>query len=123
MDGAATRYLEAVNLRQAVLAELDEAVFVRADLLHAPVWSRPLPTIAESEPEADPGFAAASGRCVRPFNFVGLPAVSIPAGFTANGLPNAFQLVARPFDEGLLLRAAWAYERETGCTQPAPPLD
>jgi aspartyl-tRNA(Asn)/glutamyl-tRNA(Gln) amidotransferase subunit A len=104
---------------------LAEAVFTRADVLHTPVWSIPVPTIAESDQTAHPNameMIAASGRCVRPFNLVGLPAISVPAGFTANGLPSAFQLIARPFAEDTLLAAAAAYEAETSCTAAAPPL-
>ena len=121
----AKRYVEALSLRRKVLDELRAAVFERADVLHTPVWPFPLPTIEESDLAANPGFTefiAATGHCSRPVNYAGLPGVSVPAGFTANGLPCAFQLVGRPFDEALLLRAARAYERETACTAPAPAL-
>ena len=121
----AKRYVEALSLGRKVLDELRAAVFERADVLHTPVWPFPLPTIEESDLAANPGFTefiAATGHCSRPVNYAGLPGVSVPAGFTANGLPCAFQLVGRPFDEALLLRAARAYERETGCTTPAPAL-
>ncbi|RMD63224.1 MAG: hypothetical protein D6826_05475, partial [Alphaproteobacteria bacterium] len=122
----ATRYIEALNLRTAMLAALTESVFAVADVLHTPVWPIPVPTIAESDLVTNPEFMdliTASGHCVRPFNFTGLPAIVVPAGMTENGLPTAFQLVARPFDEAGLLRAAAAYERETGCTAAAPPLE
>jgi aspartyl-tRNA(Asn)/glutamyl-tRNA(Gln) amidotransferase subunit A len=121
----AKRYVEALSLRRKVVDELRAAVFERADVLHTPVWPFPLPTIEESDLAANPGFTefiAATGHCSRPVNYAGLPGVSVPAGFTANGLPSAFQLVGRPFDEALLLRAARAYERETACTAPAPVL-
>ena len=121
----AKRYVEALNLRRKFVDELRQAVFERADVLHTPVWPFPLPTIEESDLAANPGFTefiAATGHCSRPVNYAGLPGVSVPAGFTANGLPCAFQLVGRPFDEALLLRAARAYERETACTAPAPAL-
>ncbi|MFQ5776314.1 MAG: amidase [Kiloniellaceae bacterium] len=121
----ATRYVEALNFRQTVLADLNEAVFAHADLLHTPVWPFPVPTIADSDLATNPGFMefiTATGHCVRPFNYTGLPAISVPAGCTANGLPAAFQLAGRPFAEALLLRAAAAYERETGCTRASPPL-
>ncbi len=121
----AKRYVEALSLRRKVVDELRQAVFERADILHTPVWPFPLPTIEESDLAANPGFTefiAATGHCSRPVNYAGLPGVSVPAGFTANGLPSAFQLVGRPFDEALLLRAARAYERETACTAPAPAL-
>ena len=121
----AKRYVEALSLRRKFVDELRAAVFERADVLHTPVWPFPLPTIEESDLAANPGFTefiAATGHCSRPVNYAGLPGVSVPAGFTANGLPCAFQLVGRPFDEALLLRAARAYERETACTAPAPAL-
>jgi len=51
-----------------------------------------------------------------------LPALGVPAGFTANGLPCGFQLVGRPFSEGLLLRVADAYQRVTDWHERAPPL-
>ena len=46
-------------------------------------------------------------------NLAGLPAISVPCGFTADGLPIGLQLTGRPFDEATLLRIADAYERET----------
>ena len=121
----AQRYLQALALRRQVIDELGEAVFARADILHTPVWPFPIPTIAESDVAANPGFTefiTATGHCSRPVNYAGLPAVSVPAGLTENGLPSAFQLVGRPFGEARLLSAARAYERETACTTPAPAL-
>jgi aspartyl-tRNA(Asn)/glutamyl-tRNA(Gln) amidotransferase subunit A len=119
----AKRYVEALSLRRKVLDELNDAVFGRADILYTPVRPFPIPSIEESDVAANPGFMefiAATGHCVRAVNYTGLPGVSVPAGFTANGLPAAFQLVGRPFDEALLLAAARAYERETACTSHAP---
>ena len=48
-----------------------------------------------------------------PFNLTGLPAISVPCGFTRGGLPIGLQLAAGPWREGLLLRVANAYERAT----------
>ncbi len=47
-------------------------------------------------------------------NLTGLPAISVPAGFTATGLPIGLQLVGRAFDEATLLRLSHAYERAAG---------
>ena len=65
---------------------------------------------------------AGFGRCTRPFNFLGLPALSVPYGFTSNGLPTGYQIVGRSFDEATLFRAARAFERETGCTDREPEI-
>ena len=101
----ATRYIEALNLRAALLADFVGAVFGKVDVLHAPVVPISLPTIAASDPANLPDYAdysAQMSHCTRPLNFLGLPALSMPAGFDANGLPAGFQLIGRPFDEALL---------------------
>ena len=55
-------------------------------------------------------------------SLAGLPAVSVPCGFTADGLPIGLQLTGRPFDEATLLRVADAYERDTEWSKREPPL-
>jgi len=52
-------------------------------------------------------------RCTAPFNATGLPALSIPCGFTRAGLPVGLQIAGRPFDEVTVLRAGHAYEQAT----------
>jgi aspartyl-tRNA(Asn)/glutamyl-tRNA(Gln) amidotransferase subunit A len=52
-------------------------------------------------------------RFTAPFNLSGLPALSVPCGFTATGLPIGLQLVARPWAEAALLSAGQAYEQAT----------
>jgi aspartyl-tRNA(Asn)/glutamyl-tRNA(Gln) amidotransferase subunit A len=121
----APRDIEALSWRQKLIADMAEVVFAKADALHLPTLTMPVPTIAESDIAANPGFAeylTTFAKCARPFNYLGLPAISLPCGFTANGLPAAFQLVGRPFDEPLLFRLARAHERETGWTARAPAL-
>jgi aspartyl-tRNA(Asn)/glutamyl-tRNA(Gln) amidotransferase subunit A len=54
---------------------------------------------------------AASWRFTYPYNLTGLPAISVPCGFDAQGLPIGLQIAAKPFDEVTLLRVAHAYER------------
>jgi aspartyl-tRNA(Asn)/glutamyl-tRNA(Gln) amidotransferase subunit A len=54
-------------------------------------------------------------------NLAGLPAISVPCGFTAGGLPIGLQLTGRSFDEGTLLRAADAYERDRRWSERRPP--
>jgi len=57
--------------------------------------------------------AATLTRFTAPFNFTGLPAISVPCGFTDQGLPVGLQLVTQPWGEVALLRAAQAYESAT----------
>ncbi len=52
-------------------------------------------------------------RCTAPFNATGLPALSLPCGFTGGGLPVGLQIVGRSFDEATVLRAGHAYEQAT----------
>jgi aspartyl-tRNA(Asn)/glutamyl-tRNA(Gln) amidotransferase subunit A len=122
---SATDYLDALNLRQHLLTDFSRSVFDQVDLLHTPTLSAPVPKIADIEIGADSGlmvFITRFTHCTRPINYLGLPALSVPAGFTENGLPNGFQLVGRPFDEAPLFRAARAYERETSWVAKTPQL-
>ncbi|MCP6151541.1 amidase family protein, partial [Klebsiella pneumoniae] len=66
----------------------------------------PAPTIAETDLGGAPDAEAMIQRLTRftrPVNYLGLPAVSVPAGFTAAGLPVGLQLIGRPFEEAVLL--------------------
>jgi aspartyl-tRNA(Asn)/glutamyl-tRNA(Gln) amidotransferase subunit A len=52
-------------------------------------------------------------RYTAPFNLTGLPAISLPCGFSSDGLPIGLQIVSRPWAEAPLLRAAFAFEQAT----------
>jgi aspartyl-tRNA(Asn)/glutamyl-tRNA(Gln) amidotransferase subunit A len=58
----------------------------------------------------------------RPFNLTGLPAMSVPCGFSAKGLPVGLQLAGRPFDEETVLRTGHAFEQATAWHLRKPPL-
>jgi aspartyl-tRNA(Asn)/glutamyl-tRNA(Gln) amidotransferase subunit A len=63
------------------------------------------------------------GRQARaPFNVTGSPALSVPTGFSQNGLPLAMQIVGKPFSEALIYRVAYAYEQATDWVQRHPTL-
>jgi len=116
-------YLQAQQLRPILLERFVREVFGACDVLHLPTLGIPVPTLAET----DVGGAAAMWekiallvRCTAGFNYLGLPALSVPCGFTENGLPTSFQLVGRPFSEATLLRVAQAHESATDWHRRAP---
>jgi aspartyl-tRNA(Asn)/glutamyl-tRNA(Gln) amidotransferase subunit A len=57
-----------------------------------------------------------------PFNIAGLPALSLPCGFTSGGMPIGLQIVGRPFDEATVLRVGHAYEQATDWHRRRPHL-
>jgi aspartyl-tRNA(Asn)/glutamyl-tRNA(Gln) amidotransferase subunit A len=61
-------------------------------------------------------------RLTRPANLAGLPAISLPCGFSQDGLPIGLQLIGRRSDERTLLRVAYAYEQETSWHEKYPPV-
>jgi aspartyl-tRNA(Asn)/glutamyl-tRNA(Gln) amidotransferase subunit A len=58
-----------------------------------------------------------------PFNVTGYPAISVCSGFGEHGLPVAIQLVAKPFQEAILLRAAHSYETATPWRERRPRIN
>jgi aspartyl-tRNA(Asn)/glutamyl-tRNA(Gln) amidotransferase subunit A len=115
----ATLYAEALRARGRLLDELLRQTFSRCDLLHLPVLKEPVPTAAATDtPEAIGRLAGNT----RPLNYFGLPGLVVPVGFTGNGLPQAMQLVGRPFREDLLFRAGAVYEAASGLVPRLPPL-
>ena len=60
-------------------------------------------------------------HCRMPFNLTGTPALALPTGFSASGLPLGMQIAGRAFDEPMLYRVAFAYGEATGfCQRRAP---
>jgi len=101
--------------------ELDSArrsigkTFAEVDLLVTPTMLMPAPAIADLKANADALRPAELEllRNTRPFNVWGLPAISVPCGFTRSGLPIGLQIAGPPWREDLVLRLAYAYERAT----------
>ena len=59
---------------------------------------------------------------VSPFNLTGQPALTVPCGFTAAGLPIGLQIVGRPFGESVVLAAGYAYQLRTDWHRRTPPV-
>lgn len=109
----AVRYIEALSLRPQLLQAFIEGVLGDADLLLMPVSVPVAPRFTPSDElqaaEVDRAFSQMA-TMTRFANYLGLPAISIPSGRDANGLPTAIQLVARQFEESLLLSTAAHFE-------------
>ncbi len=120
---AGTEYVTSQQIRPQITQRFVDTVFAEADVFHAPTINIPVPSIVDSDVKASPNFPAVIAgmtHCTRPINYLGLPSLAVPAGFTENGLPASFQLIGRPFAEATLYRAAAAYEAETRFPETAP---
>jgi aspartyl-tRNA(Asn)/glutamyl-tRNA(Gln) amidotransferase subunit A len=122
----ATYYIEALSARGPLLRSFCGTVFGGLDAIMLPTIPTVLPTLEATsmeigQPGAEERFMAVSIN-TRPFNYLGLPAISIPCGFDPAGLPIGLQLVARPFAEARLLTLADAYQRDTRWHEALPPL-
>jgi aspartyl-tRNA(Asn)/glutamyl-tRNA(Gln) amidotransferase subunit A len=120
---AAGDYVQALMARGPLLERFCAQMLEEADILALPTSPSSTPRIADTDTGGDARFMAlanALGSLVGPFNYLGLPALSLPVGFDGNGMPVGLQLVGRPCAEGLLLRAAHAFERETGIAARRP---
>jgi aspartyl-tRNA(Asn)/glutamyl-tRNA(Gln) amidotransferase subunit A len=120
----AVSYLEAMRWRGPALAAYLAAVS-GTDAVLAPVAPVPAPTIAESDVGNSDGAEAVIQRLTRftrPVNYLGLPSLSIPTGFTRNGLPVGMQLIGRAFDEATLLQIGAAFQRATDFHSRVPGL-
>ncbi len=113
-------YIQAQRLRSRLRRECD-AVFARVDLLALPCQLKPAPTFDESGP-LDTLWKHLEPEYQAPFNLVGLPAISVPCGFSREKLPVALQLVGKAFDEPAVLRAAYAYQQQAKLYERRPPI-
>jgi aspartyl-tRNA(Asn)/glutamyl-tRNA(Gln) amidotransferase subunit A len=94
-------------------------LFREVDLLVAPTTPVAAPPFPDGDSVATTG---ALTRNTGPFNLAGLPAVSVPCGFTAESLPVGLMLVGPEWQEALVLRAAHAYQQATDWHKRRPPL-
>lgn len=117
-------YVRAQRARTALKEEFKVA-FKTADVIVTPTLPIPAPRIDQpavqwgNETEA---VLSTLTRYTRLFNVVGVPTVSLPCGFTSEGLPIGLQIAGKPFGEGTVLRAAHAYEQEAGWFERRPTI-
>ena len=121
----AVDYIKAQRARSAYNEQLSEAMR-SYDLLIAP-------TAAVGAPGIDQEYVEVAGqtenalslmsRLTRPFNLTGQPTISVPCGFTSDGMPIGLQMAGRNWEERTVLRAAYSYERSTDWHSRRPSLE
>jgi aspartyl-tRNA(Asn)/glutamyl-tRNA(Gln) amidotransferase subunit A len=109
-------YVQAQRLRTLLTAEVD-GVLARCDAILCAPASGAAPALVD----VDEGPWRRQQPLTAPFNLTGHPAICLPAGFSANGLPLSIQLVGRAFDEAMVLRVAHAFEQATEWHTRRPP--
>lgn len=111
-DGAKTTSTEYSLARrtQSEVQKRCELFFESYDLLIIPTTPIPAPTIEGHDAVEQAGRLT---RFTSPFNLTGLPALSIPCGFTKEGLPIGMQIIARAWGDSKALNAGYAYEQAT----------
>ncbi|MCL2766564.1 MAG: Asp-tRNA(Asn)/Glu-tRNA(Gln) amidotransferase subunit GatA [Peptococcaceae bacterium] len=102
-------YLKALKVRTLIKQDFDRA-FEKYDMLLSP--TAPSPAFRIGEKTGDPLQMYLLDTCTLAVNLAGVPAMSLPCGFV-DGLPVGLQLIGNYFDEKTLLRAAYAFERNT----------
>jgi aspartyl-tRNA(Asn)/glutamyl-tRNA(Gln) amidotransferase subunit A len=120
----AITYLEAMRWRGPALATFNAAT-AGVDAVIAPASPIPAPTIAESDVGGGANAPALLQRLTlftRPVNYLGLPSLTVPSGFTRSGLPIGMQLIGRSFDEATLLTIGAAFQRATDYHDRVPKL-
>src|SRR5438046_5302497 len=106
-------YLKAQKVR-ALIARDFAAAFEKVDCLLTP--TAPSAAFAIGEKQDDPIAMYLNDVFTVPANLVGLPALSVPAGLSADGLPLGLQIVGRAFDDELVLRGRGVLQRAAHCT-------
>src|SRR5207249_319009 len=103
-------YLKAQKVRTLIKQDFEQA-WASVDVIATP--TAPTAAFKAGEKVADPLTMYLSDIFTISQNLAGVPALSVPCGFTGAGLPIGLQLVARPFGEETLFKTAYAYEQST----------
>jgi aspartyl-tRNA(Asn)/glutamyl-tRNA(Gln) amidotransferase subunit A len=112
-------YLKAQRVRTLIRQDYEQA-FERVDVVAMPTY--PTPAFRIGERSSDPLQMYLGDLFTVSANLAGLPAISVPCGFTRSRLPIGLQLTGRAFDESTLLAAAHVYERQNEWWKQTPEL-
>jgi aspartyl-tRNA(Asn)/glutamyl-tRNA(Gln) amidotransferase subunit A len=111
-------YRKASQVRTLMKNDFEEA-FRKVDVIMAP--TAPTPAFRIGEKVEDPLQMYLSDIHTIPVNLGGIPAISIPCGFSRENLPIGLQMMGKHFDEGMLLRIAYTFEQNTDFHLRKPP--
>ena len=111
-------YLKAQKVRTLIRREFD-SVFEKVDALITP--TSPTVPFKIGEKTDDPLQMYLSDVCTLPINIAGVPALSIPAGFS-EGLPVGMQIIGKPFAEETIMKIGYAYQQATDWHTQKPEL-
>jgi aspartyl-tRNA(Asn)/glutamyl-tRNA(Gln) amidotransferase subunit A len=120
---SATDYIQAQRAR-TLFYHQSHNLLKKVDLLAGPtvpVTAFPIGTSQLKVGDHNVNVISLLTQYTRPFNLNGFPAITVPCGFSNDGLPIGFQLAGRPFDEETVLRVAHAYEQATEWHRRRPP--
>ena len=112
-------YKKAQQVRTLIKSDFD-AAWKQVDLILAP--TTPTPAFRFGEKTADPLQMYLSDIFTISVNLAGIPAISLPCGFSKQNLPIGVQLLGRPFDEETILKASFSFEQETDFHKRRPNL-
>jgi aspartyl-tRNA(Asn)/glutamyl-tRNA(Gln) amidotransferase subunit A len=112
-------YLKAQKVRTKIKEDFDDA-FKSCDCIVTP--TSPTPAFKIGEKTSDPLSMYLSDIFTISANLAGLPAISIPCGFSEGNLPIGLHILAKPFDEETIFRAAYAFEQNTDYHKKRPNL-
>ena len=110
-------YLKAQRVRTLIKKDFNEA-FEKVDAIVAP--TTPEVAFKIGEKTQDPIKMYLSDVLTIPCNIAGLPGISVPCGFSSDGLPIGIQVLGKPFDEETVLHVAHAYEQNTNWRDKQP---
>ncbi|MYL55528.1 Asp-tRNA(Asn)/Glu-tRNA(Gln) amidotransferase subunit GatA [Pontibacillus yanchengensis] len=112
-------YKKAQKVRTLIKQDF-EKVFANYDVIIGP--TTPTPAFKVGEKTEDPLTMYANDILTIPVNLAGVPGISVPCGFSSEGLPIGLQIIGNHFDEGTVYRAAHAYEQATDYHTQKPSL-
>ena len=110
-------YLKALKVRTKIKEDFDNA-FRSCDCIVTP--TSPTPAFKIGEKMSDPLAMYLSDVFTIPANLAGLPAISVPCGFSKDGLPIGLQVMAKAFDEEMIFRVAYGFEQSTDFHKKRP---